>query len=217
MSSARSGTPAIFVRVRKIGRYEYLDLVENARKGGRHVQRVVKALGRRDEVENSDVLDTLIASAARHLRRCPAASLDRGCACRFKQCSPAQRKTSPTPWTTALLHNLTDTSMEPYQPASAQLATDVGGKTAQLTQAMAGFGAPRHRLCRLRQTRPPRRRTRWPVRGGQDTKPSCASAPVPWPSRLSTSRPAKGRFSERPRPANGAGPLRTRPRDHPAI
>jgi hypothetical protein len=59
----------MFVRVKKIGRYEYLYLVENAREGGRHVQRVVKALGRRDKVENSDMLDTLIASAARHSRR----------------------------------------------------------------------------------------------------------------------------------------------------
>ena len=45
----------MFVRVKKIGRYEYLYLVENSREGGRHVQRVVKALGRRDEIENSDV------------------------------------------------------------------------------------------------------------------------------------------------------------------
>jgi hypothetical protein len=59
----------MFVRVKKIGRYEYLYLVENAREGGRHVQRVIKALGRRDEIENSDLLDGLIASAARHSRR----------------------------------------------------------------------------------------------------------------------------------------------------
>jgi hypothetical protein len=59
----------MFVRVKKIGRYEYLYLVENVREGGRHVQRVIKALGRRDEVENSDLLDGLIASAARHSRR----------------------------------------------------------------------------------------------------------------------------------------------------
>ncbi len=55
----------MFVRVKKIGGYEYLYLVENAREGGRHVQRVIKALGRRDEVEASG----LIASAARHSRR----------------------------------------------------------------------------------------------------------------------------------------------------
>jgi len=59
----------MFIRVKKIGAYEYLYLVENAREGGRHVQRVIKALGRRDAVENSDMLDGLIASAARHSRR----------------------------------------------------------------------------------------------------------------------------------------------------
>ena len=59
----------MFVRVKKIGAYEYLYLVEHAREGGRHVQRVVKALGRRDEVEASGMLDALVASAARHSRR----------------------------------------------------------------------------------------------------------------------------------------------------
>ena len=59
----------MFVRVKKIGPYEYLYLVENVREGGRHVQRVIKALGRRDAVVNSDLLDGLIASAARHSRR----------------------------------------------------------------------------------------------------------------------------------------------------
>ncbi len=59
----------MFVRVKKIGAYEYLYLVENAREGGRHVQRVVKALGRRDEIEASGLIDGLIASAARHSRR----------------------------------------------------------------------------------------------------------------------------------------------------
>jgi Transposase DDE domain len=59
----------MFVRVKKIGPYEYLYLVENAREGGRHVQRVIKALGRRDVIENSDLLDGLIASAARYSRR----------------------------------------------------------------------------------------------------------------------------------------------------
>src|SRR5471030_2536607 len=59
----------MFVRAKKIGGYEYLYLVENVREGGRHVQRVIKSLGRRDEVENSGLLDRLIASAARHSRR----------------------------------------------------------------------------------------------------------------------------------------------------
>ena len=59
----------MFVRVKKIGAYEYLYLVENAREGGRHVQRVIKGLGRRNEVEASGLIDGLIASAARHSRR----------------------------------------------------------------------------------------------------------------------------------------------------
>ena len=59
----------MFVRVKKIGGYEYLYLVENVREGGRHVQRVIKSLCRRDEVETSGLLDGLIASAARHSRR----------------------------------------------------------------------------------------------------------------------------------------------------
>src|SRR5512147_1699376 len=63
------GCRAMFVRVKKIGGYEYLCLVENAREGGRHVQRVIKSLGRRDEVEASGLLDSLIASAAHHSRR----------------------------------------------------------------------------------------------------------------------------------------------------
>jgi hypothetical protein len=59
----------MFVRVKKIGNYEYLYLVENAREGGRHVQRVIKALGRRDEVEASGLLDALVASALATLDR----------------------------------------------------------------------------------------------------------------------------------------------------
>jgi len=55
----------MFVRVKKIGGYEYLYLVENVREGGRHVQRIIKALGRRDEVENSGLLDGLSDSGKR--------------------------------------------------------------------------------------------------------------------------------------------------------
>ena len=64
----------MFVRVKKIGADEYLYLVENARAGGRHVQRVIKALGRRGEVAASGLIDGLIASAARHSRRSIALS-----------------------------------------------------------------------------------------------------------------------------------------------
>jgi hypothetical protein len=46
-----------------------MSLVENAREGGRHVQRVIKVLGRRDAVKCSGMLDALVAYAARHSRR----------------------------------------------------------------------------------------------------------------------------------------------------
>jgi hypothetical protein len=42
----------MFVRVKKIGPYDYLYLVENAREGSRHAQRV-KALGRRETREGA--------------------------------------------------------------------------------------------------------------------------------------------------------------------
>ena len=78
----------MFVRVKKIGPYEYLYLVENVREGGRHVQRVIKAFGRRDAVENSDLLDGLIASAARHSRRSIVlSSFYRGELAELRRCS----------------------------------------------------------------------------------------------------------------------------------
>ena len=59
----------MFVRVKKIGPHEYLYLVENVREGGppcpaRHQGARTAGRGR-----NSDLLDGLIASAARHSRR----------------------------------------------------------------------------------------------------------------------------------------------------
>ena len=57
----------MFVRVKKIGAYSYLYRVENAREGGRHVQRVVKALGRKDEIVASDMLDGLIEIGRAHV------------------------------------------------------------------------------------------------------------------------------------------------------
>jgi hypothetical protein len=55
---------AIFIRVKKIGPYEYLYLVENAREGATMPAR---HQGTCDAVEDSD--DGLIASAARHSHR----------------------------------------------------------------------------------------------------------------------------------------------------
>jgi hypothetical protein len=60
---------AVFVRTQRINGHDYVYLVENAREGGRHVQRVIKTLGRRDQVEAAGLLDQLAVSAARHSRR----------------------------------------------------------------------------------------------------------------------------------------------------
>jgi hypothetical protein len=59
----------VFVRIKRVNGHDYVYLVENAREGGRHVQRVIKTLGRRDQVEAAGLLDQLAVSAARHSRR----------------------------------------------------------------------------------------------------------------------------------------------------
>ena len=58
----------MFVRVKRVNGNDYVYLVENVREGGRHVQRVIKTLGRRDAVEAEGLLDQLAVSAARHSR-----------------------------------------------------------------------------------------------------------------------------------------------------
>ena len=59
----------MFVRIKRVNGRDYVYLVENLREGGRHVQRVIKPLGRRDQVEAAGLLDHLAISAARHTRR----------------------------------------------------------------------------------------------------------------------------------------------------
>ncbi|HYO34307.1 MAG TPA: transposase [Nocardioidaceae bacterium] len=59
----------MFVRLKRVNGHDYVYLVENVREGGRHVQRVIKSLGRRDQVEAAGLLDQLAISAGRHSRR----------------------------------------------------------------------------------------------------------------------------------------------------
>ena len=59
----------MFVRIKRVNGHDYVYLVENVREGGRHVQRAIKTLGRRDQVEAAGLLDQLAVSAARHSRR----------------------------------------------------------------------------------------------------------------------------------------------------
>ena len=55
----------MFVRVKKSGNYQYLQLVENQRIDGRVRQRVIATLGRLDVLQESGRIDALIASCAR--------------------------------------------------------------------------------------------------------------------------------------------------------
>ena len=55
----------MFVRRKKSGTYEYLQIVHNERIGGRVKQRVIATLGRLDVLRKTGQLDALLASCAR--------------------------------------------------------------------------------------------------------------------------------------------------------
>src|ERR687886_1456887 len=65
----------MFVREKRIGPYTYLYRVETGRDGGATKQRIIKNLGRKDEVERRGDLDRLVRSAARLARRSMILSL----------------------------------------------------------------------------------------------------------------------------------------------
>jgi transposase len=55
----------MFARVKKSGRYEYLQIVENRRDGLKTRQRVIATIGRMDQLHAKDDIDSLIRSLAR--------------------------------------------------------------------------------------------------------------------------------------------------------
>ena len=55
----------MFARVKKSGRYEYLQIVHNVRVEGRVRQQVIATLGRLDQLKESGQLDALLASCAK--------------------------------------------------------------------------------------------------------------------------------------------------------
>jgi DDE family transposase len=65
----------MFVREKHIGPYSYLYLVETVREGGKTKQRIIRNLGRKEEVERRGDLDRLVRSAARLARRSMILSL----------------------------------------------------------------------------------------------------------------------------------------------
>jgi Transposase DDE domain len=65
----------MFVREKPIGRYRYVYLVESAREQGRTKQRIIKNLGRKEQVAANGDLDRLARSAARLAQRSMILSL----------------------------------------------------------------------------------------------------------------------------------------------
>ena len=65
----------MFVREKHIGRYTYIYLVETVREDGRTKQRIIRNLGRKEDVERRGDLDRLARSAARLAQRSMVLSL----------------------------------------------------------------------------------------------------------------------------------------------
>ncbi|GAC1346977.1 MAG: hypothetical protein NVSMB20_22400 [Bradyrhizobium sp.] len=65
----------MFVREKRIGPYTYVYLVETVRVDGRVKQRIIRNLGRKDDVERRGDLDRLARSAARLAQRSMVLSL----------------------------------------------------------------------------------------------------------------------------------------------
>jgi len=55
----------MFARIKKSGKYEYLQIVENRKIKGKVVQRVIATLGRMDQLHQKDRIETLIRSLSR--------------------------------------------------------------------------------------------------------------------------------------------------------
>ena len=55
----------MFVRVKKVGPYQYLQIAQNRREGKRVKQSIIATLGRLDKLTESGAIDQLLRSAAR--------------------------------------------------------------------------------------------------------------------------------------------------------
>jgi len=55
----------MFARVKKSGKYQYLQVVENRKIKGQVVQRVLATIGRMDQLQEKDRVETLIRSLSR--------------------------------------------------------------------------------------------------------------------------------------------------------
>ena len=55
----------MFARIKKSGKYQYLQIVENRKEDGKVKQRVITTLGRMDQLKEKDRIETLIRSLSR--------------------------------------------------------------------------------------------------------------------------------------------------------
>ena len=55
----------MFARVKKSGKYQYLQIVENRKENGKVKQRVITTLGRMDKLQEKGRIETLIRSLSR--------------------------------------------------------------------------------------------------------------------------------------------------------
>ena len=55
----------MFARVKKSGKYQYLQIVENRKEKGKVIQRVIATIGRMDQLQEKDRVETLIRSLSR--------------------------------------------------------------------------------------------------------------------------------------------------------
>ena len=56
----------MFVRTKRTGTNEYLQIVQNYREGGKTKQRLIGTLGRVDEIGHSKDIDTLISKLSKY-------------------------------------------------------------------------------------------------------------------------------------------------------
>ena len=55
----------MFARIKKSGRHQYLQIVENRREGKKIIQRVIATIGRMDRLHAKGEVETLIRSLSR--------------------------------------------------------------------------------------------------------------------------------------------------------
>jgi hypothetical protein len=59
----------MFARIKKSGKYQYLQIVENRKEKGKVKQRVIATIGRMDQLHAKDRIETLIRSLSRFSER----------------------------------------------------------------------------------------------------------------------------------------------------